>query len=377
MHSKRRRSLAAAASVAIAGLILLPACSSGGGTPTADGAAPEETFELVVANFNHANAPETAGVDWWLDEVERLTEGRVTFKRYHQETLCAGPEIVQCVRDGRADIGASIPSYTAGFFPIAEVMNLPFQTSNPEAIAMAYYRLLQENEDAANEAARHDLRTLWHVGIDTSIIGSEDPVDNVDDLKGLAVRSAGEGIQWAYESVGANPVAVTAAEMYEAMQFGLTDVWTNNLSGADDYKMYEVSKHWRLTGLGVYINNGTWISDKTWQSLPTDIQDAFNEATENYFSGEGYDVIGASLQKKCDNIVEAGALESWEAWEPAETQRWKDALGDRAVENWKKNVAAHVSDPDALYDQFLTLLREAEEESDFVSPAFACAERVQ
>jgi TRAP-type C4-dicarboxylate transport system substrate-binding protein len=368
-HSLKRRLLTAVASAGVVGLALA-GCSAGPDT-TESG---EETFNLVVANFNHADSPETAGLDWWLDEVERLSDGRVTFDRYHQETLCTGAEIVQCVRDGRADIGASIPSYTAGFFPISEVMNLPFQTDNPEAIATAYYNLLNETEAVANEADRHGLKTLWHVGIDTSIIGGTKPIDNVDDLKGLAVRSAGEGIQWGYEAIGANPVAVTAAEMYEAMQFGLTDVWTNNLSGADNYKMYEVSNHWRLTGLGVYINNGTWISQKTWESLPADIQAIFDQATETYLAGgEGYKVIGASLQEKCDNIVAANKLDSWDVWDAAETKRWKDALGDRAVDNWKTNVSEYVDDPDALYDRFLELLDEAEASSEFVSPAFACA----
>lgn len=365
--STQRRGLAA---LGVAGL-LLAAC---GGSN--DGVAEGETITLTVANFNHANAPETRAVDWWLDEIEARTEGRVVFERYHQESLCTGAEIVQCVRDGRADIGSTIPSYTAGYFPISELMNLPFHSSNPEAVMQAFHALEQQNEQVQEEAAQHGLRTLWYNGVDVAIVGGNRSLDSIEDFAGLAVRSAGEGSQWAYEAIGGNPVSVTASEMYEGMQHGLLDVWTNNLSGADDYNMFEVSDQWALTGIGVYINNAQYISESTWDDLPPDVQQVFTEVSEELISGAGFEQIGAGLQEKCDNILDSGRLESWVVWPEEETSRWSDELGNRAIENWKSNVSSVVDDPDALYDEYLALLDEAEAASSFVSPAQACAERL-
>lgn len=366
---KSRHVKIAVAGMAAFGLLATIGCASG--SAEADG-----TTKLVVASFNHADSPETRVLDWWLDEVESLSEGKVTFDRNHQETLCAGTEIVQCVRDGRADIGMTIPSYNAGFFPVSELINLPFQTDNAEAASKAYQALIEENEEVAAEANAHGLRTLFHVAADTALIGANKPIENVADLKGASVRSAGEGIQWAYESVGANPVSTTASEMYEAMQYGLIDAWTNSLSGGNDFKMYEVSDHWALSGLGIYANNGAWISEDAWAKLPEEIQEVFGQATENYLSGAGYEAFAENVAPKCDAVVDSGKLKSWNVWEEAALTEWSDALGDKAIENWKKNVSGVVSDPTAVYSRFQELLTEAEAESSFVSPAIACAGRV-
>lgn len=368
MNNIRRHTRGA---VGLLAAVALAFGASGCGTSASDA-----EFELTVTNFNHIDASESAVLHWFLDEVEERSEGRVEFERYDQEQLCSGAETTECVRDGRADIGATIPSYKPGEFEISEIMNMPFQSQNAEAVGQAYAKLLESNEEVASEGESMGLKQLWVTSTDVSIFGATEPIEGIDGLANMRSRSAGEGMTYALEAIGASPVNTTASEMYEAMQNGVIDVWFNLISGGSDYNLFEVSEHWRTTGFGTYINVIQVINQETWDSLPDDIQQIFNETVTDLNAGAGYDVLAETMQEQCDKVIDAGTLESWETWDDSATDEWENALGDTVVEEWKSNVEGKVDDPDALREEFLTYLEEAEASSDFVSPAIGCSERV-
>lgn len=359
----------AAVAGAAAFSLVLAGC---GGESSDDG-----SIELVLADYNHAAGAEVQALNWIWDEVEKRSNGRVTIEQNHQETLCKAAEIVECVKDGRADIGYAIPSYTPSNFPLAEVMHIPFQTTNAEAVALAYSKLLNEVPAVLEENTALGLKPLVYFTAAPGILGAEKPIDSIDDFKGMKVRAVGDGSLTALKAVGANPVAITANEMYEGLQRGVVDAWVNNVGAGFDFNLFEVTSEWRDVGLGSYTTVGVWISENSWADLPKDVQTIFNEVLDDFLAGgRGYEIYADQFAGKCDSLIESGKVNSFEVWDEAQVNEWRDAIDGATVEGWVTRANdAGAPDAQGVYDQYAAFLKEAEAESDWVSPNAACAEK--
>lgn len=371
MHCAKKLIAAGIAATLVAATAGCTETSQGGGD-----ADEVSDIELVVSNFHTANSAESALLHWWLDQVEERTDGRVSFERYDQEALCPGSENIECARDGRADIVSSVPAYTAGFFQIGEIMSIPFQSENPEAISRAFTEWSKEYPEVQEEVEAHGIRTLYLQGIDVAVVGAKKPIRNMADLKGLAIRSVGPGSEAAILAADGNPVAISGNEIYEGVRFGTIDVWINNLSGAGPLKFFEVSDHWAQTGLGVYTYNGVFINHETWTSLPQEVQEIMDEVTTDLLTGDGFGVFADVLEESCDTVVESGQLVEWVVWDDANVDEWRTAVGNGPARAWMDQVKGKIADPESAYARFLEILEETEAESSFVSPAVACAQRV-
>lgn len=388
--SRSRRHGTLSASIVAVAALTLTACGGGDGggstapaapQPAAPGApatqAPE--FTLTVVNFNGPTFGETSALEWLLSEIETRSGGRVAFERFHGGSLCEGPEIVDCVMDGRADIGMSIPGYTPSNFPIAEIQTLPFLSVNGEASTQAYQRLIEEFPAVKAETDRLGLKVLGYTLADRALIGSATPIESIDDLVGKRMRSVGLGSVTAQEAVGGNPVSIPANDIYEAMQRGVIDIWTNNIVGLLSINFYEVSDYVYDPGFGLYIAGGaTWMNQSVFDSLPADIQTIIDEATADWLAFGAYQSYSENYFATCAAFFEDDArqLVVWEKWPETEVARWRDALGDTAVETWVASAAERgVENPREVYETYVRYLREAETNSTFVSAVEDCMER--
>ncbi len=89
-------------------------------------AAQEVTLRMHQFLPPQANVP-THILDVWADGVEEASGGRIEIQRFPAMQLGgAPPELYDQAVDGVADIIWTLPGYTPGRFPQAEVFELPF-----------------------------------------------------------------------------------------------------------------------------------------------------------------------------------------------------------------------------------------------------------
>jgi TRAP-type C4-dicarboxylate transport system substrate-binding protein len=343
--------------------------------------ADDTEVTLTLANFNQEHFAETIAINRWLDAIEERSDGRITFERFHGETLCEGAEIVDCVLDGRADVGFTIPGYTPDRFPIAEIMGLPFQTVNGEAAMEAWSRLEAEVPEVAAEAQDLGLKTIGYTMADRAIIGSQEPMTSIDDLSGQSIRTVGPGSELAVEAVGGNPVSMPASDMYEGMQRGVIDVWLNNIVGLIAINMYEVSEYVYDPGFGLYTLVSVWMSQDVFDDLPEDLQQIIDDVTDEWVGvgGTAYEGYAEGYNDLCQEFLDdhADQLTAWEQWPQEEVDRWEEALGDAAVDFWIESAQERgVENPEEVLETWRELLAEAEDASSFVSPIEDCMDQV-
>src|SRR5690625_4270444 len=225
--SRRRGVVTAAASAVM--MVALAACADGvvdgggggsNGNGGGDGAAsPEVTLTQVTAAL--AGTSNAAVEDWYLAEIEERSDGRIAVERTEAYALCDAPEIAECVSDGRADIGVTIPDYTPDRFPSTSVVSIPFLGQNWQGITHALHELHRNNPDAEAVMTGNNLYHLntWPVG--RLLIGTNEPVGDIEQLSGRSTRVSGPLAIQLFESAGVNVVTVPAAEAYEGVERGL------------------------------------------------------------------------------------------------------------------------------------------------------------
>ncbi len=92
--------------------------------------AAEKIIKLKYAHFlptQHAGALLSKQ---WCDEVEKRSKGRVKFTYLPGSTLVPAAQGYEAAVRGIADISVACPSWTAGRFPLSEVLELPLGYTN-------------------------------------------------------------------------------------------------------------------------------------------------------------------------------------------------------------------------------------------------------
>src|SRR5699024_6521002 len=123
MFNQQRRTsrITKVAAVAAAALLGLAACASGDTSADDNGV---HTF--TIANGALEGTPHAEVYETYLELVEERSDGKIEFERSSFEALCPMAEVAQCVSDGRADFGVSVPDYTPNVFPTITLAGVPF-----------------------------------------------------------------------------------------------------------------------------------------------------------------------------------------------------------------------------------------------------------
>lgn len=366
------RGLAAASALALS----LTACANG---VTSQGSSGEEDIHtFVLANGAQAGTPHEAVQDRYIEMLEERSEGRIAIDRTDFQVICPLNEIAECVSDGRADLGTTINDYTPHMLPSMSVISIIGMNTDMQAAISTMYDVHQEYEPVMQDLEENNLHfgASWPVG--TLFIGSQEPVETIDDLDGLNARAAGPVTQKILSDAGINVSAITAAETYEALQRGVIDSVASALDFATQYAVAEQVPHWVDPGLGQYTAYGMWWNRESYNSLPDDLQQIVDEVTDELNYGEAMAAYNQQIETVCDAMIAHENVESFTRWDEAETQRWNDAIGNTAEELWLETVATYnFDDAEEYLAAYQAKYAEHSSESNVEDGAASCVDRWQ
>ncbi|GAA2181304.1 hypothetical protein GCM10009847_22600 [Leucobacter tardus] len=316
--------------VAVAGLALT-GCA---GINNSSGSGEGETVTWTLVTGAQADTPNAAVQDWFMDRVEEETDGRLSFERTATESLCKAPEVADCVRDGRAQIGVTVPDYTPQYFPSTSMVSIPFLSQNAQAAMQSIYDLHQNYAPAQEIMERNGLHHVatWPVG--RFLLGGHDAITSTDQFQGAQVRVSGPIIQQAIGDEGANIVAVTAPETYESVERGVVSAIGGAIDFPVNYGLMELLPEWTDPGVGQYSTFGMWVNAGAYEDLPDDLREALDRVTEELNTGEGIAAFNEVAAGQCEQMLEAPTVRSLKAWDEEQTAEWRDSLGDTGEQMW-------------------------------------------
>ncbi len=301
--------------------------------------APENSMRGQIENF-------------YLSEVERLSDGEIKIQRFWGQSLVKGKEILKSVQDGVADFGFINPAYYPKRLQIWNGIMLAEQgPTSSENMMNAYLDIYNNVPGIKGELAKYKQRMVFmYTGTPYSYI-SKEPMTSTADMSGKKARSSSRWKMAGFEAIGATPVSVSWGECYMALQTGTIDTVLTNVDAQDRGKLYEVAKH-------------LWVWDNMWLALPFLI--TMNEKSYDKLSEKGkaavdgalgntlkkvHDFYPKELQKSLDVMKKAGVTITHAT--AADYDVWFNLPSKEANKQaWiKEATEAGVKDAEAAYNK--------------------------
>jgi TRAP-type C4-dicarboxylate transport system substrate-binding protein len=352
MSTTTRRFTRVTATVgAFAAAVALSACGS-----TADEAG-DDSRTLSFGYHTGEKTPIGQVWAWWMEEVTDRTDGAITFETYWDGTLVKGPDIIESLNDGRVDVSQVMPTLYTTKFPVASVHELPFQSSNSPAVAVAMAELAAEDGPIRAEFEAENLVPMaWAIG-GSSALGTADPVETVDDLKGVQIRGNDRSSK-VMGAAGANIINMQLADVYGSLDRGLLDgVYGIPFGFIGPLKYAEVVKNFTDTGMGVASANPLSMSTDTWESL-TDEQRKVIEGVNAEVPGKIAEFDAEYDKLSCAAVTEAGA--KLNVLDASEVDKLKAKGFDSVYAEWKAAASDTGADADAVLADYQAAVAAAE-----------------
>ncbi len=279
----------------------------------------QEVTKLKFATFAPPGQKSSLPMSEWCKEVEKRTQGRVKIDYYPGGTLTQGPWLYDAVRQGITDVGHCLLAYTRGTFPLTEVIDLPLGCKSgymATRLMNAYYKKMKPKEF-------DELKMFWMHGMGPTVIHTQKPVHQLEDLKGMKIRTTGLG-EKIITALGGVAVSMPMAETYDALQKGVVEGVLCPVEALFGWRLGEVVKYTTESyGASTTNCNAIVMSKKKWDSLPPDIQQIIDKISEEWidYNGKSWDQVD---QEGRDYTVKRG--NKIISLSPKENARWAEKV---------------------------------------------------
>lgn len=228
--------------------------------------------ELTYGNYT--SPTHTTYVNGALPAMNRISEqtnGDITFEQFTGGAMGGPKELLGNAANNILDIVSVVDIYVKAALPVSAMLSSMIVVGeNPKvmAAAMNEMQLLHCPQCEAERDKNNVVGLSWSATASYHVI-CKDPIGGLSDIQGTKIRatsSVGRGMQ----DIGAAPVSITTAEMYEAMQRGQIDCVAGSTAWLKTYNLKDFAKMAWSTSLGSYfgtlnfaMNKDVWEDDLT------------------------------------------------------------------------------------------------------------------
>lgn len=209
----------------------------------------------------------------WAEAVEEDAGGELSVEIFPSGTLAKPDAIYEAAANGIADIGITAQGYTAGRFPLSQIVELPGVADSAPQGACILQTLYDEGH---LDAEYDDSRPLFFFTTGPGGIHTIDTdVQTPADLEGLRIRRPTAVAGDILENMGANPVGMPAPEIYTAMQRGVVDGLSFPWEGLKGFRINELVEYHTEVPFYTLIFVAT-MNQRTYDNLPPEQREAID-----------------------------------------------------------------------------------------------------
>ncbi|TJZ80721.1 TRAP transporter substrate-binding protein [Paracoccus hibiscisoli] len=302
-------------------------------TAGAAGAQDSRSFEVSLPLGPESH--QAVGVLKFGEELERLSEGRLTIRPQYDNALGAEREVVEGMGLGLIDMGITSTGPMGGFVNDFLLFDLPYIFTTPEAA----YGFLDGEHGAAMAAkleADAGVKILgWMENGFRHNTNNVRPLNSPDDLAGIRHRTQESRVQvdtWTALGANASPMAWT--EVFTALQQGVIDSQENPVPTIYDVKFYDVQRYLNLTQ-HVYSPAPLMMGAQLFSSLSEADQAIVLEAA----------AIATPVQREASQRMEQELIDELEGLGMTVTRPDLEPFRERVqpvIDQWKDTVGAEL-----------------------------------
>jgi TRAP-type C4-dicarboxylate transport system substrate-binding protein len=185
--------------------------------------AQDKTFDLKISHWVPPSHPLQKAAQEWGDDIQRASNGTITYKIFPAQQLGKAFDHYDMVRDGIADVVYVNPGYQPGRFPIISAGELPFLVGNAKggnrAIDAWYRKYAATEMKDVHYCFSFVLDPVaWHSTNKKIVLPS--------DIKGMKIRPAQGTIAAWVTQLGGTNVQSSAPEVRDVLAKGVADAVT-------------------------------------------------------------------------------------------------------------------------------------------------------
>ncbi len=307
--------------------------------------ADEEPVTLVYAEVNPLDTIVGQLAQDFKDKVEELSGGSIQIDLQPNGVLGAEAQVLDGILGGGTTVDISrISAFALSSYGCtkATLLSLPYTfVSRDHFWAFANSDLADEFLAEPQEVGL-PLRGICYGEEGFRHFFFKDPVETIDDLKGLKIRVSDDPVMnGLVEGLGASPTVVSFTELYSALQTGVCDAAEQPIANYKSNAFQEVAPNLLLDGhtLGAVQ---LVITDNAWNKLSEEQQGWIMEAGE-YASNKNAENSQAAEDEVLQELIDEGI----NVVEVEDKSVWADACADVVTANMNGN--------DELYQQILDM----------------------
>lgn len=178
----------------------------------------------------------------FAEDVLKATEGRLNITVYAAGELpYRAPDVVKAVATNQIEMGDVAVGFAAGDVPELNVFSLPFLCSSYDQ----FHRALPSAAPAVDKVLmdKFKVRVAIHWTMPPQNLWLNRAVINLDEIKGLKVRTWNPEQAEMLKLLNAASVSITSAEVIPALERRVIDGAITSALSASDWKAYDIVKN--------------------------------------------------------------------------------------------------------------------------------------
>ncbi len=271
MRLNRKAAIATAAAIPL--MFVLGACAPG------DGGSQARTFNF---GHYHTEGPSTAGDSRFAELINERSGGNIQIDLHWSGALGAGPELWDLTSNGAVSLGPIVPHFSVDPFPYYSLSATDVWIDDGDGVRALQNQseLMTEvfgGEVFQDEMASLNLHPLYNQPLPSYYIVTKDQSCDLDSRSGKRARSLCSGLPKMLEAIGATPVTMDVADLYDALSRDAIDGVAFTLELMLQMDLAEVAQN--VCGPIFMYTNGYTVAMNLdeWESLSPEQQTLFTD----------------------------------------------------------------------------------------------------
>jgi TRAP-type C4-dicarboxylate transport system substrate-binding protein len=268
--------------------------------------SPASAEKVLVLKLAHITAPSgmlDKRAQKFAELVAKKTNNQVKIEIYPAQQLGNIKEILQGISMGTIDLAQEAESFMDTIDKDYAIFGTPFMFTRDELRKLDYINEVRERvrkKTGIRTLPGFSFRPAFHLW------SQKRQIKTPSELKGIKFRVwQSRALVDTWNGLGATAVPLAWGDVYLALSQKVVNGMVHNIIQVRDEKFYEQLDYCtKLDFLQLY--DVTWISDKKFQSLPTNVQKALTEASQE--SAEWFVDFGQSLENEAQKQLEKAGI---------------------------------------------------------------------
>ena len=236
----------------------------------------------------------------WSKSVNEASDGQLNVEVFPSQTLAKSAQTYESTTRGITDVGASAQGYTAGRFPLTQIVELPGVSSSAREGACILQSLFEQGHLAQEYGDTHPL--FFFTTGPGYLHTKEKLIETPDDLAGLRLRRPTPLVGDMLERLDAQAVGMPAPDVFTAMQRGVVDGLSFNWEGMKTFRLNELANY--HTEVPLYdLSLFAVMNQRNYENLPEALQQVIDDHSGMEWSmraAEVYDTLIAQGRQEAE-----------------------------------------------------------------------------